>query len=98
MKFGEDGMKTSVKCTVTMSRQKMRKDATVEIYDCTVLSSVTTGTTHIDIPEKNIKVSIRTQDLLAVMNAANQKYMKLRQNELDTPLVKENISHSNSEE
>lgn len=98
MKFGEDGMKTNAKCTVTKSRQNMKKGATVEVYDCTMLTSVTTGTTHIDIPDKNIVVSIRTQDLLAVMNAANQKYMDLRQAELGTPLVKDNISHSNSEE
>lgn len=98
MKLGEDGMKTSAKCTITKSKQPKKGSMKVDIYDCTVLSSVTTGTTHIDIPEKNIKVSIRTQDLLAVMNAANQKYMELRQKELGTPLVKDNISHSNSEE
>lgn len=98
MKLGEDGMKIDAKCTVTKSKQSMKKGATIEVYDCTVLSSVTTGTTHIDVPDKNIKVSLRTQDLLAVMNAANQKYMTLRQEELGTPLVEENISHSNPEE
>lgn len=98
MKLGEDGMKTSAKCTVTKSKQNMKKGAKIEVYDCTILSSVTTGTTHIDVPDKNIKVSLRTQDLLAVMNAANQKYMTLRQEELGTPLVEENISHSNPEE
>lgn len=99
MKLGEDGMKTSAKCTITKSKQSKKGGMNVDIYDCTLLSSVTAGITHIDIPDRNIKVSIRTQDLLAVMNATNQKYMDLRQTELDTPLVKENdISHSNSEE
>lgn len=97
MKLGEDGMKIDAKCTVTKSKQRMKKGTNIEVYGCTILSSVTTGTTHIDVPDKNIKVSIRTQDLLAVMNAANQKYMTLRQEELGTPLVEGNISHSNSE-
>lgn len=98
MKLGEDGMKTNAKCIVTKSKQQPRKGKKIEVYVCTVLSSVTTGTTHIDIPDKNIKVGIRTQDLLAVMNAANQKYMDLRNRELDTFLIKEDISRSNSEE
>ena len=83
MKFGEDGMKVAAKCTVTKSKRKEKKSFNVDIFDCTVLTSVTTGTTHIDIPDKDIVVCIRTQDLLAVMNAANQKYMDLRQNDLN---------------
>lgn len=95
MKFGEDGIKATTKCTVTKSKRNVKKGEKVDIHDCTLLTSVTTGTTHIDIPDKNIVVSIRTQDLLAVMNASNQKYMDLRHGELGTPLVKDNISHSN---
>lgn len=83
MKFGEDSMKANAKCTVTKSKRKGKKSMNVDIFDCTILTSVTTGTTHIEIPDKDIVVSIRTQDLLAVMNAANQKYMDLRQNDLN---------------
>lgn len=92
MKQGEDGIKANAKCTITKSKQPKKGGMNVDIYDCTVLSSVTTGTTHIDIPDKNIVISVRTQDILAVMNASNQKYIDLRQNELGTPLVKDDIS------
>lgn len=98
MKFGEDGMKINARCAVSKSKKNMKKGDSVEVFACTILSSVTTGTTHINISDKNIVVSLRTQDLLAVMNAANQKYMDMRHEELGTPWVKDNISHSNSED
>lgn len=43
MKLGEDGMKTNARCTVTKSKPNMKKGMNIEIYDCTILSSVTTG-------------------------------------------------------
>lgn len=89
MKVGEDAMKISTKCIVMKRNKKMRAGTPMQAYDCAIVSSVTAGVVNVDIPEKNIMISIRTQDLLAAMNAANQKYLGLRQNELGTSLVED---------
>ena len=87
MKIGADNMKAAAKCTVTKSKRNMKKGVNIEPCDCTLFSCVTSGITQIDISEKNITVSLRTADLLTVMNAANQKYMELRENEKGTTVV-----------
>ena len=61
------------------------KEAKIEIS-----ASVEAGVMMFDIPEENIKISCRIQDVMAVLTESNRAYKQTQ----NSPLVKENISRS----
>lgn len=59
----------------------------------TISASVEAGVVMLDIPEEQIKISCRLQDVMAVLTESNRAYKQaLSENSL---LVKGNISQSN---
>lgn len=90
MKFGSDAMKKQSRIVIEKIRHFGKNK--MEGVECTLSSSVTAQIIVVDIPSENIKISIPTRELLTVLDATNAKYHELRQQELGTPLIKDNVS------
>lgn len=87
MKYFEDSMKLEATC-VTNKLNKLRKNSkSLQSHDCILKGSVTAGIVAIEIPDKNISVSIATKDILNILNATNEKYRSLRRKESGSTVV-----------
>jgi len=82
MQFGVDGMKKQSRVVLEKKRFGVKKRNCMEGVECTISASVTAQIVVLDIPIENIKISIPTRELLAVLNASNEKYQALRKQEV----------------
>ena len=87
MKKGADAIRKPVHA-VTAKKNLFGKE-TMCGTECVITSSITAGITVIEVPERDISISIPTKDVLAALNLANARYNQIREQERSNPLVEE---------
>ena len=87
MKNGADAIRKPVHAV--MAKKNFFGKETMCGTECVITSSVTAGITVIEIPERDISISIPTKDVLAALNLANARYNHIREQERNNPLVEE---------
>lgn len=87
MKNGADAIRKPVHAV--MAKKNLFGKETMCGTECVITSSVTAGITVIEIPERDISISVPTKDVLTALNLANARYNHIREQERNNPLVEE---------
>lgn len=87
MKNGADAIRKPVHAV--MAKKNLFGKEIMCGTECVITSSVTAGITVIEIPERDISISVPTKDVLTALNLANARYNHIREQERNNPLVEE---------
>ena len=87
MKKGADAIRKLVHAVI--AKKNLFGKETMCGTECVITSSITAGITVIEVPERDISISIPTKDVLAALNMDNAREKQIREQERSNPVVEE---------